>query len=62
VIGILAVTLREGDRTALTAINRGFFAAALLSAGLVAVAAFRYLPSKLHHTEPCQCSGQSAGR
>ena len=44
VIGILAVTPRDRDRSALAAINRGFFASAVISAGLVVAAAFAYLP------------------
>ncbi|GGV23490.1 K(+)-insensitive pyrophosphate-energized proton pump [Actinomadura cremea] len=44
VIGIFAVTPRAGDRSGMTAINRGFFISALFSAVLVAVAAFVYLP------------------
>ncbi|REE97528.1 sodium-translocating pyrophosphatase [Thermomonospora umbrina] len=45
VIGIFAVAPRAGDRSGMTAINRGFFISALISALLVAVAAFAYLPS-----------------
>ncbi|POM26002.1 K(+)-insensitive pyrophosphate-energized proton pump [Actinomadura rubteroloni] len=45
VIGILAVAPRAKDRTGMTAINRGFFVSAIVSAVLVAVAAFAYLPS-----------------
>jgi K(+)-stimulated pyrophosphate-energized sodium pump len=44
VVGIFAVSPREGDRSGMTAINRGFFLSALISAGLVAIAAFAYLP------------------
>ncbi len=44
VIGILAVAPREGDRTSMSAINRGFFISAAVSAVLVAIAAFLYLP------------------
>ncbi|MED7825879.1 sodium-translocating pyrophosphatase [Streptomyces chiangmaiensis] len=44
VIGILTVTPRDRDRTALNAINRGFFISAAFSAIGVAVAAFTYLP------------------
>src|SRR5437870_8575176 len=46
VIGIFVVAPRKGDRSGMTAINRGFFASAVISAVLVAVAAFVYLPSK----------------
>ncbi|MFI0354420.1 sodium-translocating pyrophosphatase [Actinomadura sp. 9N407] len=45
VIGIFAVAPRDGDRSGMTAINRGFFLSALISAVLVAIAAFAYLPS-----------------
>jgi K(+)-stimulated pyrophosphate-energized sodium pump len=52
VIGILAVAPRDGDRTGMTAINRGFFISAVAAIGAVAAAAFAYLPSSfaaLHH-------------
>ncbi|TDC79400.1 sodium-translocating pyrophosphatase [Streptomyces hainanensis] len=42
--GIFLVAPRSGDRTGMTAINRGFFASAGISLVLVAVAAFAYLP------------------
>ncbi|MEP6696637.1 MAG: sodium-translocating pyrophosphatase [Pseudonocardiales bacterium] len=45
VIGILTVAPRERDRSSMSAINRGFFFSAAVSAVLVAVAAFLYLPS-----------------
>jgi K(+)-stimulated pyrophosphate-energized sodium pump len=45
VIGIFAVTPRDRDRNGMAAINRGFFISAIISAVLVAVAAFLYLPS-----------------
>lgn len=45
VIGIFAVAPRAGDRSGMSAINRGFFISAGISAILVAVAAFAYLPS-----------------
>jgi K(+)-stimulated pyrophosphate-energized sodium pump len=45
VIGIFAVAPRDGDRSGMTAINRGFFLSALISAVLVAIASFAYLPS-----------------
>ncbi len=44
VIGILTVAPRERDRSSMSAINRGFFFSAAVSAVLVAVAAFGYLP------------------
>jgi K(+)-stimulated pyrophosphate-energized sodium pump len=46
VVGILAVAPRANDRSGMTPINRGFFLSALVSAVLVAVAAFTYLPGK----------------
>jgi K(+)-stimulated pyrophosphate-energized sodium pump len=45
VIGIFAVRPRASDRSGMTAINRGFFISAFISAALVAVATFTYLPS-----------------
>jgi K(+)-stimulated pyrophosphate-energized sodium pump len=45
VIGIFAVTPRARDRSGMTAINRGFFISALISAVLVTAASFLYLPS-----------------
>jgi K(+)-stimulated pyrophosphate-energized sodium pump len=44
VLGIFAVSPRDGDRSGMSAINRGFFISALVSAVLVAIAAFAYLP------------------
>jgi K(+)-stimulated pyrophosphate-energized sodium pump len=51
VIGIFAVAPRAKDRSGMSAINRGFFISAIISAIAVAVASFLYLPdsfSKLH--------------
>ncbi|MDT7573120.1 MAG: K(+)-stimulated pyrophosphate-energized sodium pump [Actinomycetota bacterium] len=45
-VGIFATAPRDGDRTGMSAINRGFFTSALVSAVLVAIAAYLYLPSK----------------
>jgi K(+)-stimulated pyrophosphate-energized sodium pump len=45
VIGIFVVRPRNGDRSGMSAINRGFFISAVISAILVAVATFTYLPS-----------------
>ena len=36
---------RDGDRSGLTAINRGFFISAIVSAILVAIVTFIFLPS-----------------
>ncbi|TKK89842.1 sodium-translocating pyrophosphatase [Herbidospora galbida] len=44
IIGIFITAPRAGDRNAMAAINRGFFISAIISAILVAVAAFLYLP------------------
>jgi K(+)-stimulated pyrophosphate-energized sodium pump len=46
VIGIFVVSPRQGDRSGMTAINRGFFVSAVISLILVVGAAFLYLPSK----------------
>jgi K(+)-stimulated pyrophosphate-energized sodium pump len=47
VIGIFAVAPRAGDRSGMTAINRGFFISAAISVVLVAIAAYAYLPSTI---------------
>src|SRR5215469_3392315 len=46
VIGIFVVAPRKGDRSGMTAINRGFFVSAVISLILVVGAAFLYLPDK----------------
>jgi K(+)-stimulated pyrophosphate-energized sodium pump len=43
--GIFLVAPRKNDRSGMTAINRGFFASAVISLVLVVIAAFVYLPS-----------------
>src|SRR3954451_12150275 len=45
ILGILVTAPRDGDRSGLTAINRGFFISAVVSAVLVLVVSFAYLPS-----------------
>jgi K(+)-stimulated pyrophosphate-energized sodium pump len=45
VIGIFVVRPRTGDRSGMTAINRGFFISAVISAIGVAIATFTYLPA-----------------
>jgi K(+)-stimulated pyrophosphate-energized sodium pump len=45
VIGIFAVAPRRGDRSGMSAINRGFFISAVVSLVLVVGAAFWYLPA-----------------
>jgi K(+)-stimulated pyrophosphate-energized sodium pump len=47
VVGIFAVTPRPGDRSGMSAINRGFFISAVLSAVLVAGAVFLFLPATM---------------
>ena len=46
VVGIFVVRPRAGDRSGMTAINRGFFVSAILSVIGVAIACFTYLPDK----------------
>jgi K(+)-stimulated pyrophosphate-energized sodium pump len=43
-VGIYGTSPRDGDKTGMSAINRGFFLSALVSAVLVGIAAFAYLP------------------
>src|SRR5690242_2953187 len=45
IIGIFSVSPRRGDRSGMTAINRGFFISAVISAIGVAVACFTFLPT-----------------
>ena len=47
VIGIFAVSPRENDRSGMSAINRGFFISALISAVLVSAATYYFLPATL---------------
>ena len=47
VIGIFAVAPRAGDRSGMSAINRGFFISAIISAVLVTIATYAYLPATL---------------
>jgi K(+)-stimulated pyrophosphate-energized sodium pump len=44
IIGVFITRLRESDRSGMTAINRAFFLSALISAVLVGIASFAYLP------------------
>ncbi len=46
VAGIFVVAPRKGDRSGMTAINRGFFVSAIISLLLVIGAAFIYLPAR----------------
>jgi K(+)-stimulated pyrophosphate-energized sodium pump len=45
IVGVFITRLRKSDRSGLTAINRAFYISALISAVLVAIAAFAYLPN-----------------
>ena len=47
VIGIFAVAPRENDRSGMSAINRGFFISAIISAILVSAATYYFLPATL---------------
>ena len=47
VIGIFAVSPRAGDRSGMSAINRGFFISAVISAVLVSVMTYLYLPDRV---------------
>ncbi|MEI2727525.1 MAG: sodium-translocating pyrophosphatase [Candidatus Nanopelagicales bacterium] len=47
ILGIFTVAPRKGDRSGMTAINRGFFISAIISAVLVVVAAFALLPTRI---------------
>jgi K(+)-stimulated pyrophosphate-energized sodium pump len=45
ILGVLVTAPRDGDRSGLTAINRGFFISAVVSAVLVFIVTFVFLPS-----------------
>ena len=45
ILGVLVTSPRANDRTGLTAINRGFFISAVVSAILVLIVSFAYLPA-----------------
>jgi K(+)-stimulated pyrophosphate-energized sodium pump len=47
VIGIFITRLRSTDKSAMNAINRSFFASAIISAVLVGLATFTYLPNSM---------------
>ncbi len=47
IIGIFTVRPRAGDRSGMSAINRGFFISAVISAVLVTIATFIFLPDNL---------------
>ncbi len=47
-LGVLVTAPRDGDRSGLTAINRGFFISAVVSAILALIVSFAFLPSSFH--------------
>ena len=51
VVGIFAVSPRESDRSGMSSINRGFFISALISAVLVIVAVFTWVPESWSEIE-----------
>jgi K(+)-stimulated pyrophosphate-energized sodium pump len=51
IIGVFITRLRASDRSGLTAINRAFYLSAVISAVLVAIAAFAYLPASFADLE-----------
>jgi K(+)-stimulated pyrophosphate-energized sodium pump len=51
IIGIISISPRPSDSSGMAAINRGFFFSALISAVLVAVAAWLYLPGSFAELE-----------
>nr|WP_242677365.1 sodium-translocating pyrophosphatase [Streptomonospora litoralis] len=51
IIGIFIVAPRSRDKTAMSAINRGFFISAVISAVLVTATAFAYLPGSFAQLE-----------
>ncbi|MEU7931432.1 sodium-translocating pyrophosphatase [Micromonospora echinofusca] len=51
IVGVFITRLRASDRNGLTAINRAFYISALLSAVLVAIATYAYLPATFAELE-----------
>ncbi|MEV4654970.1 sodium-translocating pyrophosphatase [Micromonospora sp. NPDC049301] len=51
IVGVFITRLRTSDRNGLTAINRAFYISAVLSAVLVAIAAYAYLPATFAELE-----------
>jgi K(+)-stimulated pyrophosphate-energized sodium pump len=60
IIGVLVTVPRDGDRSGLTAINRGFFISAAVSAVLVFIVTFVFLPSSFSKLplDPATASGR----
>jgi len=61
IIGIFITRLRSTDKSAMQAINRSFFASAVISAVLVGFATFTYLPSSMSALEGLNPSSVVAG-
>ena len=57
-VGIYGTSPRDSDRNGMNAINRGFFLSAVVSAVLVAIAAFAYLPSSFEELDGGAVSDQ----
>lgn len=51
IVGVFITRLRASDRNGLTAINRAFYLSAVISAVLVSIAAFAYLPATFGELE-----------
>src|SRR3984885_443848 len=60
VLGIFLVAPRKNDRSGITAINRGFFASAIISLVLVIGASFIYLPARFSELKGVTGSGAHA--
>src|ERR1700733_1674663 len=60
VFGIFLVAPRKNDRSGITAINRGFFASAIISLVLVIAASFIYLPARFSELKGVTGSGAHA--
>jgi K(+)-stimulated pyrophosphate-energized sodium pump len=60
VAGIFLVAPRKNDRSGLTAINRGFFASAIISLVLVIAASFIYLPARFSELKGITGAGAHA--
>ena len=58
--GIFVVAPRRGDRSGMTAINRGFFISAVISLVLVVIAAFVYLPDSFSKLKGVTGAGSAA--
>ena len=57
-VGIYGTSPRDSDRNGMNAINRGFFLSAVVSAVLVAIAAFAYLPGSFEELDGGAVSDQ----